>query len=123
VDIRVNPKTRESRLFKSVPQYLYKSGSTMLSMFVLYRPGRFFSSIGAVFLAVALALGLRFIYLIYVSPHPGRTHIPSLILLAVCAMTGFLMIMLGILGELIRFQRRLAEENLYHLRKRTLAQK
>ncbi len=42
VDIRVNPKTRESRLFKSIPQYIKKSGGTMLAMFVLYRPGRFF---------------------------------------------------------------------------------
>lgn len=117
-DIRVNPKTRESRLFGSIRQYLYKSGGTMLSMFVLYRPGRFFSTIGALFLGVALILGLRFLYLIYVAPVPGRTYLPSLILLAVCAVTGFLMIMLGILGELIRFQRRIAEENLYIQRRR-----
>ena len=123
VDIRVNPKTRESRLFKSIPEYIRKSGGTMLSMFVLYRPGRFFASIGAFFLAVAFALGIRFVYLIYFSQHPGRTYLPSLILLAVCAMTGFLMIMLGILGELIRFQRRVNEENMYHLRKLNLGRK
>jgi glycosyltransferase involved in cell wall biosynthesis len=121
VDIRVNPKTRDSRLFRSIPQYLYKSGGTMLSMFVLYRPGRFFSILGGAFLSVALVLGLRFIYLIYLIDHPspGRTYLPSLILLAVCAVSGFLMLMLGILGELIKFQRRIAEENLYQLRKRT----
>jgi hypothetical protein len=121
VDIRVNPKTRDSRLFKSIPQYLYKSGGTMLSMFVLYRPGRFFALLSLPFFAGALTLGLRFLYLIYVAPSTGRTYLPSLILLAVCAMTGFLLGMLGILGELIRFQRRLAEENLYFLRRQSLA--
>ncbi len=118
VDIRVNPRTRDSRLFRSIPEYLWKSGSTMASMFILYRPGHFFAIIGSIFLAVALLLGLRFIALIYIFPHPTRTYIPSLILLAVCAMTGFLMFMLGVIGELIRFQRRVTEENLYHLRKR-----
>ena len=119
VDIRVNPKTRDSRLFKSIPQYLYKSGVTMLSMFVLYRPGRFFSTIGGAFLTAAFAIGARFIYLVYFTSHQGRTYLPSLILLAVCALAGFFMILFGILGELIKFQRRIAEENLYLLRKRT----
>lgn len=122
VDVGVNPKTRDSRLFRSIPQYLVKSGGTMLSMFVLYRPGRFFSILAGAFLSVALALGLRFIYLIYLVDHPspGRTYLPSLILLAVCAVIGFIMLMLGVLGELVKFQRRIAEENLYLQRKRNL---
>ena len=43
VDIRINKKTRESRLFTNVFQYVKKSGMTILSMFILYRPGLFFS--------------------------------------------------------------------------------
>ena len=119
VDVRVNPKTRESRLFRSIPQYICKSGGTMVAMFVLYRPGRFFSTIGGAFLTAALAIGIRFIYLVYFTDHTGRTYLPSLILLAVCALAGFFMILFGILGELIKFQRRIAEENLYLLRKQT----
>lgn len=42
VDIRINPKTRDSRLFKSIPEYVWKTGKTMLSMFLLYRPMMFF---------------------------------------------------------------------------------
>ena len=123
VDIRVNPKTRPSRLFKSIPQYIYKSGGTMLSMFVLYRPSRFFSLIGSLFLTTALGIGIRFIYLIYFAPQPGRTYLPSLILLSLCAVTGFLLIMIGILGELVKSQRRIAEENLYLQRKIVIAKK
>ena len=115
VDVRVNATLRPSRLVKSIPDYVYNSGMTIVSMFVLYRPGRFFASLAAVFLALAFGLGVRFVS---TWPHdPGRTYLPSLILLAVCALTGFLLLLLGIVGELIRAQRRLTEENLYLLRK------
>lgn len=119
VDIRVNASTRPSRLFKSIPQYLYKSGGTMVTMFVLYRPGRFFTVIGSIFMTLALALGLRFVVLIYFlgMNHQGRTYLPSLILLAVCALAGLLCFMMAVLGELVRFQRRLTEETLYQIRR------
>lgn len=117
VDIRVNPKTRDSRLFKSVWQYIRKSGGTILSMFVIYRPGRFFSVLGSLFLAIAALLGLRFLYLVYIVPADGRTHLPSLVLLSILGMTSVLMYALGILGEISKSQRRLAEENVYLQRK------
>lgn len=120
VEIRVNPKRRESRLFKSMPQYIKKSGGTMLVMFVLYRPGRFFACCATPFVLGALFLGLRFIYLIYFlhTEEMGRTHVPSLILLAVCAIIGTLLIALGVIGEILKAQRRVAEEILYLERKR-----
>lgn len=115
VDVGVNGTLRPSRLFKSIPHYVYNSGMTIASMFVLYRPGRFFTWFAGLFLAVAFALGIRFLY---TWPHdPGENYLPSLIILAVCALTGFLLLLLGIVGELIRAQRRLTEENLYLLRK------
>jgi len=118
VDVGVNPKTRDSRLFRSIPEYLWKSGSTMLSMFVLYRPGRFFSIIAGAFLALAFVLGARFIYLVYfVGLHDSdRTYVPSLILLAVCAITGVLFLGLGVLGELLKAVRQLQQEQMYLLR-------
>lgn len=116
VDIGVNPSTRPSRLFKSIPQYIYKSGSTMATMFMLYRPGAFFSAIASLFIAVAMFLGVRFVALVYFFPEPGRTYVPSLILLTLCGTIGFLLIMMGIIGELIKYQRRLNEEILYRQR-------
>ena len=61
---------------------------------------------------------MRFIYLIYLTPvpDPGRTYLPSLILVAILAVTGVLLIFLGVFGELLRAQRRIAEENLYMMR-------
>jgi glycosyltransferase involved in cell wall biosynthesis len=118
VDVRVNPKTRDSRLFKSIWQYINKSGGTMLSMFVLYRPGRFFSVLGCFFLAISMVLGLRFVYLVYLAPpEEGRSHLPSLILLALFGMTSVIVFTLGVLGEISKSQRRLAEECVYLQRK------
>ena len=119
VDIRVNSQTRPSRLFKSIPEYVMKSGGTILAMFLLYRPGRFFGLLGSVSLSGAFVLGLRYIYLIYINPDLTATkvyHIPSLIFAAILAGCGVLLIALGILGELIRSHRRLTEEALYQLR-------
>ncbi|MGI5867977.1 MAG: glycosyltransferase family 2 protein [Kiritimatiellia bacterium] len=117
VDIRVNPQTRPSRLFKSIPQYLKKTGGTMLAMFLLYRPVCFFTLLAAPFLLLATFLGLRFIWLIYIVDTPGRTYIPSLILLAISAFIGFLFLVMAIIGALLKANRRLAEEQIYLLRR------
>jgi glycosyltransferase involved in cell wall biosynthesis len=120
VDIRINPQTRSSRLYKSVPEYLWKSGATMLAMFIIYRPGRFFGSLAVLCLTAAVTLGLRFIFLIYITPPLEPTkiyHVPSLILAAILAISGVLLLALGILGELIRSHRALTEEALFQLRR------
>lgn len=93
----------------------------MLAMFVLYRPGRFFSMMASPFLAVAAGLGIRFLWLIYGTDAvaEGRTFIPSLILLAVCAILGFLLLVLGIIATLLQANRRLLEEQIYLLRRRS----
>jgi glycosyltransferase involved in cell wall biosynthesis len=115
VNIRVNPKTRDSRLFSSIPQYIWKTGATMVSMFILYRPSRLFMSMAAILFAASFALGIRFIYHVYLDDfaEPTRTYLPSVILLAVLALSGCLMVVVSILAELSRSQRRLTEETLY----------
>lgn len=125
VDIGVNRKTRDSRLFKSVPEYIWKSGTTMLTMFVHYRPSRFFGSLATVCFAGALLLGLRFVYFIYLapSPDPHRTYIPSLILLATLAAFGAGLVLLAVVTELMRAQSRLMEEVLFELRRQSDPQK
>ncbi len=119
VDIRVHPATRPSRLYRNLFEYLWRSGSTIVSMFVLYRPGRFFFLMGLLFELVALALGSRYIYLVYLTPRPDptRTYLPSLILLNLCGLIGVLLFFMGVLGEIVRTQRRVAEEILYLLRR------
>ena len=119
VDVQINAQTRPSRLFRSIPEYVLRSAATILNMFLLYRPLELFLSLSIVLFASAGALALRFIYLIYFlnTLEVGRTHLPSLILMATLIILGGLTAALGLIGLLIRNQRRLLEESLFLLRK------
>ena len=44
VPVRVNADLRPSRLVRSVPQYLWRSGLTIGHIFLIYRPFRFFAA-------------------------------------------------------------------------------
>jgi glycosyltransferase involved in cell wall biosynthesis len=120
VDVGVNPKTRDSRLFRSIPEYVGKSACTMLSMFVLYQPGRFFAYVAAFFYSVALFLGLRFVYLVYLSPitDPHRTYLPSLIIMAVCTLSGLFFLGMGVLGELVKSLRMMQQAQSFEILRR-----
>lgn len=122
VPVEVNPKTRPSRLFRSIPEYLLRQGASMITMYVLYRPAEFFFVGGLPWLVAALFLNLRFAYLIFILKRNlvGRTHLASLIVMVVCAMIGFLLWALGIIGSLIMFHRRATEESLYLIRREKL---
>jgi glycosyltransferase involved in cell wall biosynthesis len=115
VDIRVNPKTRDSRLFSSIPQYIWKTGATMASMFILYRPSRLFVTLALLAALPAAFLCGRFVFLVYLTTNadPTRTYLPSLLVMAVLALTSFLLLVVAILADLSRSQRRLTEETLY----------
>lgn len=119
VDVQINVQTRPSRLFRSIPEYVLRSAATILNMFLLYRPLELFLSLSIVLFASAGALALRFIYLIYFlnTLKVGRTYLPSLILMATLIILGGLTAALGLIGLLIRNQRRLLEESLFLLRK------
>jgi len=122
VDIQVNPKTRESRLFKNNFQYLYRSIATILSIFILYRPGFFFFLCSMFLFFISFLLGLRFVYLIYMTatPDPTRTYLASLILLSIFATFGMILMLLALFGELGKIQRKLMEEIIINQRKHLL---
>lgn len=113
VDIRTNPKTRESRLFRSIAQYIRKSGGTMLRMFMLYRPGAFFSLLSVPFWLAALLIGLRAMVLVVVRHRFYKEFTPSFFLLVTCALVAIMCDVVALIGELLRAQRRLTEETLY----------
>ncbi len=110
VDIRVNPKTRESRLFSSMAQYVFKSGFTIFSMFLLYRPTFFFNSLSLPFWFMSFALGTRALYLAWGVGGLIRDHLPSLLLVVIFSFIAILFNALAIIAELLRAQRRLTEE-------------
>lgn len=115
VPIRTNPETRPSRLFSSMWRYMKRSSTVITRSFVMYKPLKFFMTIGLVLLLIGGVLGVRF--LILMSMGEGDGHIQSLILTAILIMMGFQTITIGLLGDTISSNRKLLEDVQYRVRK------
>ena len=120
VPIRVNAKTRESRLIANVPDFIGKSILTVLRVYATYKPLRVFLAIGGVFLVSGLALGLRFLYFLLLAGQGGAGHVQSLILAAVLIILGVQVALIGLIADLVGVNRRMLEETLYRVRKMEL---
>jgi len=115
VPISVNPQTRKSRLMRNIPHYIVNSTATILRAYTMYRPLRVFFFLGGVMIAAGMALGMRFLY--YYLSGMGTGKVQSLILTAVLLIVGFQTCMIGLVADLIAFNRKILEETLYRVRK------
>lgn len=115
VPIDTNPPERPSRLFSSVRHYLVNSTVTIMRSFAMYRALRIFTTISAVMLLVGFAIGARF--LIAYFQGTGAGMIQSLILAAVLLIVGFITFLIGLIADLVSFNRKILEEVLYRLRR------
>jgi glycosyltransferase involved in cell wall biosynthesis len=120
VPVGTNAKTRKSRLFKSIPGFIRQSLVTMVRMYAMYRPLRLFFYLGTA-LSVAGALPiLRFVYLYLAGQGDG--HIQSLVLGGVLVVIGFMTLLIGLVADLVSFNRQLIEMTLEKVRRLELAQ-
>jgi glycosyltransferase involved in cell wall biosynthesis len=115
VPIRTNPETRPSRLFSSMWRYMKRSSTVITRSFVMYKPLKFFMTIGFVLLLFGAVLGIRFLVLMAMGE--GGGHVQSLILTAILVMMGFQTITIGLLGDTISANRKLLEDVQYRVRK------
>jgi glycosyltransferase involved in cell wall biosynthesis len=122
VPVHTNPQTRPSRLIRSTPDYVANSSMIILRTYALYRPLRVFLCLGAVLIAVGLVLGLRFLCF-FIASGGVSGHIQSLILAAILSIVGFQVCLIGLIADLIGFNRRILEEVLYRVRRVEIAGK
>ena len=115
VPIRTNPPTRPSRLMRGMLHFLSNSSVTILRAYTLYRPLRLFLFLGALAILAGSALGVRFLY--FYAMGQGDGHIQSLILAAVLIIVGFQTLVMGLLADLVGFNRKMIEEVLYRVRR------
>ena len=108
VPVRVNAELRPSRLVKSVSSYVRKSIFTMLRIFVVYRPFRFFMTIGGALFGVGILLGIRFLVLLIVQG--GAGHVQSLILASILLGIGFQTMLTAFLADLLAVNRTMLED-------------
>jgi len=115
VPVRVNSNLRPSRLIRNILFYILKSLITIMRIFVVYKPFRFFFTIGVLLFAIGFLIGLRFLYFYFTSG--GSGHLQSLILAAILLGMGFQTMLVAFLADLQAVNRRLMEEVQYRLRK------
>ena len=114
VPIRTNEDLRPSRLLSSIPNYIKKSVVTIIRIFVVYRPFRFFMTIAAVLFGLGFLLGLRYLYF-HITEDTGG-HIQSVILAGVLLGMGFQTGLIAFVADLLSVNRKLIEDVQYHQR-------
>jgi glycosyltransferase involved in cell wall biosynthesis len=108
VPVRVNEDLRSSRLVKSIPSYVRRSIVTIVRIFIIYRPFRFFAAIGAVLFGVGSLIGLRFLWKYFAGE--GGGHVQSLILGALLLGMGFQTLLIAFVADLLAANRKLLED-------------
>lgn len=111
IPIKTNPKTRESRQFKSSWQHVRKSSVTIVRAFIMHRPYAVFLTIGAILLIAGLIPFIHYIFLFFTIKSPGGAHhLQSLIIGTVLLNGAFIAFTLGIIADLVRINRLLLED-------------
>lgn len=116
VPVRTNPPLRPSRLVKNTRSYVWRSLFTILRIFMVYKPLRFFLFLGSIPFSMGVTLGIR--WLIYFWLGTERTRVPSLILAAILILMGFQLWILGLVADLLAVNRKLMEEIQVRLRRK-----
>jgi len=116
VPVRVNQDLRPSRLVRSVPSYVQRSLVTIVRIFAIYRPFRFFATIGALLFAAGFLIGLRF--LVKYLGGEGTGNVQSLILAGALLVMGFQTVLVAFLADLLAANRKLMEEVRFLLKRR-----
>jgi len=114
VEIATNPRTRPSRLFHSIFDYIKQSTATIVRIYAMYEPLKVFTYIGGTLFLVGFLISLRFVY-DYLTTG-GFGHIQSLIFSAVLMIVGFQVALIGLLADVMSGTRKLLEDLLYRVR-------
>ncbi len=108
VPIRTNEDLRPSRLLSSIPNYIKKSIITIIRIFVVYKPFRFFMVIAAILFGLGLLLGLRFLYFYFTGEGDG--HMQSVVLAGILMGMGFQTGLIAFIADLLAVNRKLLEK-------------
>ena len=116
IPVKTNPKTRESRLFSSTRQHVFKSAGAIIRAYMMYKPYVIFSWLAGILGVIGLGPFVRFLLIQVFSEHPG-SHLQSLLVGVVLLVMAFMSVIIGIVADLIRTNRVLIEDTLEHTKK------
>lgn len=114
IPIRTNPELRPSRLFSSMFGYIKKSTITIIRAFMMYKPLKFFCTIGCIAVLFGLILGVRFLRLF--SQGVGSGNVQSLILASMLILIGVQTCIVGLQADVIAANRKILQDVQYKVR-------
>jgi glycosyltransferase involved in cell wall biosynthesis len=120
--IRTNPMMRKSRLVRSIPDYVKKSGATIVRLWMLYEPLKVFSYIAGIFLFIGFwgvfwllvhwAFEEHFNWRATFTGHTATTFVTLLALVF-----GIQIFLIGLVADILAANRRLTEDTLYRVKR------
>lgn len=108
VPIRTNGVLRPSRLFRSMPQFIKRSGGTMVRVYTTYQPLKVFLTAAVVCMLPAIVLFIRFLHHYFTTTGGGR--IQSLIIALAFTVCAAFLATVGVMADMVNTNRRLLEE-------------
>ena len=115
VPVETNEKTRESRLFSSIPKFIERQLTTIVRMYAMYQPLKVFFYIGLTLSILGAIPIIRFLF--YYFTGDGDGHLQSLVLGGVLTILGFISFLIALLADLMNFNRQLIEQTLEKVRR------
>jgi glycosyltransferase involved in cell wall biosynthesis len=115
VPVETNEKTRESRLFSSIPKFIERQLTTIIRMYAMYQPLKVFFFIGLTLSILGAIPIIRFLYFYFTGD--GEGHLQSLVLGGVLTILGFISFLIALLADLMNFNRQLIEQTLEKVRR------
>jgi glycosyltransferase involved in cell wall biosynthesis len=106
--IRTNDDLRPSKLVKSSLSYVFISAVTILRIYIVYNPFKFFFTLSLVNLFFGIIVGVRF--LIFRATGMGQGHVQSLILCSILIIVAILLFTIAVITDLIAINRQLLEK-------------
>lgn len=105
-----NTVNRPSRLFKSPYEYILKNGSTLLRIWIQYRPMRFFGALS--FSSLLISTGLAVPFFVSRIGQNVNQHVQLVIFSSGFFILSCIFFMFGILGDAIRAHRLISQKTL-----------
>jgi len=114
VEVPITFRTRrgKSRLISSLSEYAFEAVLTVLLTYLNYRPLRVFSLLGLALGLLGLAIGSRPMIQYVVTGHVSP-YLPSALLSALLILLGFMMLVVAVLAEMTRSNRKFIEDLLF----------
>ncbi len=120
IPVKTNKVTRPSRLMRGTYDYIKKQGATIVRIYAMYEPLKFFVLTGGSLCLLGIIFLLRYLFYRITGAATGARYIQSVIAGGSLLTIGILIALIGLIADLISNVRRLQEDTLYRVKKMEL---